>query len=403
MKKPQLIKSKLALIGTTALIGLSSSQVQAARRLGNDVASYQDSTQSYFKSIKSKGSKFVIVKLGGSGGAEGYHYQNPKASAQLANAKAAGLDVGGYYWGQFGADKSKAAEMAKMAISDAKKFGLEAGSVIALDYEAGATYSKSANTAAIEVFMETLKKAGYKPVLYSGAYYMKQYVDYESIGKKYGDVLWVASYKTTSMQTKPDFNYFPSMNHVGMWQYADNWYGIDGDVELISGLVSSGKVAKKTPVKSANATTNKELGVQPIPKSNTYTVVSGDSWYKIATTYGLDPYLLKLLNKNKSLHPGDKVKLTGTIVVKPTAKKTTAKKANTKKATTVTVKSGIVQAKWLGYGKANWKIRLINGKGNYTSTYVKQLSRWKYSKINSKGYLIGKDLWLPKKYATVVK
>ena len=128
------------------------------------------------------------------------------------------MSVGGYYWGQFSADKSKAAQMAKMAVSDAKKFGLESGSVIALDYEAGASYSKSANTAAIKVFMNAVKKAGYKPILYSGAYYLKQYVDYESIGKKYGDVLWVASYKTTSLQTKPDYGYFPSMNHVGMWQ-----------------------------------------------------------------------------------------------------------------------------------------------------------------------------------------
>lgn len=403
MKKPQLIKSKLALIGATALIGLSSNQVQAARRLGNDVASYQDSTQSYFKSIKSKGAKFVIVKLGGSGGAEGYHYQNPKASAQLANAKAVGLDVGGYYWGQFGASTSSAKSMAKMAISDAQKFGLEAGSVIALDYEAGASSSKPANTTAILAFMSVIKSAGYKPILYSGSYYFKQYVDVDKVGKKYGDVIWVASYKTMGLQTKPDFNYFPSMPHVGLWQYADNWYGIDGNVELKNNLVTSGKVAKKTPVKPANATTNKQIGVQPIPKSNTYTVVSGDSWYKIATTYGLDPYLLKLLNNNKSLHPGDKVKLTGTVVVKPTAKKTTAKKAIAKKQTTGTVKSGIVQAKWLGYGKTNWKIRLINGKGYYTNTYVKQLSRWKYSKINSKGYLIGRDLWLPKKYATVVK
>lgn len=398
MTQPQLIKSKLALIGATALIGLFSNQAQAARRLGNDVSSYQDSTQSYFKSIKSKGAKFVIVKLGGSGGAEGYHYQNPKASAQLANAKAAGLDVGGYYWGQFGASTSSAKSMSKMAIADAKKFGLETGSVIALDYEAGASNSKSANTTAILAFMSAIKSAGYKPILYSGSYYFKQYVDVDKVGKKYGDVIWVASYKTMGLQTKPDFNYFPSMPHVGLWQYADNWYGIDGNVELKNNLVTSGKVAKKTPVKPANATTNKQLGVQPIPKSNTYTVVNGDSWYSIATTYGLDPYLLKLLNNNKSLHAGDKVKLTGTVVVKPIAKKPI-----TKKPTTVTVKSGIVQAKWLGYGKTNWKIRLINGKGYYTNTYVKQLSRWKYSKINSKGYLIGRDLWLPKNYATVVK
>lgn len=393
------MKSKLALIGATVLIGLSSNQVRAARRLGNDVASYQDSTQSYFKSIKSKGARFVIVKLGGSGGAEGYHYQNPKASAQLANAKSAGLDVGGYFWGQFGSSTSSAKSMAKMAIADAKKFGLEAGSVIALDYEAGASSSKSANTAAILAFMSTIKSAGYKTILYSGAYYFKQYVDVAKVGKNYGDVVWVASYKTMGIQTKPDFNYFPSMPHVGLWQYADNWYGIDGNVELKSNLVTSGKVAKKTPVKPANATTNKQLGVQPIPKSNTYTVVNGDSWYKIATSYGLDPYLLKLLNNNKSLHPGDKVKLTGTVVVKPT---TTTKKAATKKTTTVKVKSGIVRANSLGYGKANWKIRLINGKGKYTSTYVEQYSSWKYSKINSQGYLIGKNLWLPKKFAKVV-
>lgn len=407
MKKPQLIKSKLALIGATALIGLSSNQVQAARRLGNDVSSYQDSTQSYFRSIKSKGAKFVIVKLGGSGGAEGYHYQNPKASAQLANAKAAGLDVGGYYWGQFGASTSSAKSMAKMAISDAKKFGLETGSVIALDYEAGASSSKPANTTAIVAFMSAIKSAGYKPILYSGSYYFKQYVDVDKVGGKYGDVIWVASYKTMGMQTKPDFNYFPSMPHVGLWQYADNWYGIDGNVELKNNLVTSGKVAKKTPVKPANATTNKQLGVQPIPKSNKYTIKQGDSWYSIATRYGLDAGLLARLNgktEKSTIHPRQVIKLTGVIKVQPKqAKKTTAKKAATKKPTTVTVKPGIVQAKWLGYGKTNWKIRLINGKGYYTNTYVKQLSRWKYSKINSKGYLIGRDLWLPKNYATVVK
>lgn len=372
-----------------------------------DVSSYQDSSYTYFNSMKAKGAKFVLVKLGGSGGGEGYHYQNPKASAQLSNAKMAGMNVGGYYWGQFGADKYKADQMAKTAVSDAKRFGLESGSAIALDYEAGATYSKSANTAAVKVFMDTIKKSGYKPILYSGAYYLKQYVDYESIGKKYGNVLWIASYKTTSMQTKPDFGYFPSMNHVGMWQYADNWYGIDGNVELKNDLVTSGRVVKKTPVKPANATTNRQLGVQPIPKSNKYTIKQGDSWYSIATRYGLDAGLLARLNgktEKSTIHPGQLIKLTGVIKVQPKqAKKTTAKKAATKRPTTVTVKPGIVQAKWLGYGKTKWKIRLINGEGYYTNTYVKQLSRWKYSKINSKGYLIGRDLWLPKNYATVVK
>lgn len=396
-------KLTLSLVATVAFaLALSASPVSAStRRLGMDVSSYQDSSYTYFNSMKAKGAKFVLVKLGGSGGGEGYHYQNPKASAQLSNAKKAGLNVGGYYWGQFSADKSKAAQMAKMAVSDAKKFGLESSSAIALDYEAGATYSKSANTAAIKVFMSAVKKAGYKPILYSGAYYLKQYVDYESIGKQYGDVLWVANYKTTSLQTKPDFGYFPSMNHVGMWQYADNWYGIDGNVELINGLVSSGKVAKKTPVTPANATTNKAQGVQPIPKSNKYTIKRGDSWYAIAKRYGLDAGLLAQLNGKTTksmIHPGNVIKLTGTITIKVEPKKAVKKP----KATT-----HVVKVNNLGAGKETWKVNLIGSNGKYANHYVPQGSSWKTTKSKTfkkgKTYLIGKDLWILSKYVKVVK
>lgn len=377
-------------------LALSASPVSAStRRLGVDVSSYQDSSYQYFNGLKSKGAKFVLVKLGGSGGGEGYHYQNPKASAQLSNAKKAGLSVGAYYWGQFSAGKSKARQMANMAVSDAKKFGLKSGSTIALDYEAGASGSKSANTAAIKAFMDTIKKAGYKPIFYSGAYYTKQYVDYEALGKKYGDVLWVASYKTMGPQTKPDYGYFPSMNHVGMWQYADNWYGVDGNVELVSDMVASGKVVKKTPVVSANSTTNKKQGVQPIPKSNKYTIKQGDSWYSIATRYGLDTGLLARLNgktEKSTIHPGQVIKLTGVIKVQPKRKTTT---------------THVVKVKSLGAGKATWKVNLIGSNGKYANHYVAQGSRWKTTKSKTfkkgKAYLIGKDLWILSKYVKVVK
>jgi hypothetical protein len=247
-----------------------------------------------------------------------------------------------------------------------RSLDLSLGSAIALDYEAGATYSKSANTAAVKTFMDAVKKAGYKPILYSGAYYLKQYVDYESIGKQYGDVLWVASYKTTSLQTKPDFGYFPSMNHVGMWQYADNWYGIDGNVELINGLVSTGKVAKKTPVTPANAATNKAQGVQPIPKSNKYTIKQGDSWYAIAKRYGLDAGLLAQLNGKTTksmIHPGNVIKLTGTITIKVEPKKAVKKPK---------VTTHVVKVNSLGAGKETWKVNLIGSNGKYANHYVAQ-------------------------------
>lgn len=274
-----------------------------ANRLGQDVSSYQLSDFDYMLQRKQLGSEFTIVKLGGSGGFEGEHYQNPKASAQLANASKSGQDVAGYFWGQFGSDRWLAQKMARYAVEDAHRTGLKQGAAIALDYEQGASMSSTANTDAIIEFMSAIKDAGYKPLLYSGAYYMKRYVDIERIGKQFGTCLWVASYKTTGLQLAPDFAYFPSMNYVAMWQFADNWHGTDGNVELVS--VIKGDVKNNVAVKPTVTVSG-----------SYYTIKSGDSWWSIANRFGMDMYQLAQLNGmsiNNVIHPGQKIKVKGTI------------------------------------------------------------------------------------------
>lgn len=274
-----------------------------ANRLGQDVSSYQLSDFEYMLQRKQLGSDFTIVKLGGSGGFEGEHYQNPKASAQLANASKSGQDVAGYFWGQFGSDRLLAQKMARFAVSDAHRTGLKQGAAIALDYEQGASMSSTANTDAIIEFMSAIKDAGYKPLLYSGAYYMKRYVDIERIGKQFGTCLWVASYKTTGLQLAPDFAYFPSMNYVAMWQFADNWHGTDGNVELVS--VIKGDVKNAVAVKPTVTVSG-----------SYYTIRPGDSWWLIANRFGMDMYQLAQLNGmsiNNVIHPGQKIKVKGTI------------------------------------------------------------------------------------------
>lgn len=274
-----------------------------ANRLGQDVSSYQLSDFEYMLQRKQLGSEFTIVKLGGSGGFEGEHYQNPKASAQLANASKSGQDVAGYFWGQFGSDRLLAQKMARYAAADARRTGLKQGAAIALDYEQGASMSSTANTDAIIEFMSAIKDAGYKPLLYSGAYYMKRYVDIERIGKQFGTCLWVASYKTTGLQLAPDFAYFPSMNYVAMWQFADNWHGTDGNVELVS--VVKGDVKNNVTVKPTVTVSG-----------SCYTIRPGDSWWSIANRFGMDMYQLAQLNGmsiNNVIHPGQKIKVKGTI------------------------------------------------------------------------------------------
>lgn len=298
-----MMKNKIMLgFAVCAGLFLCSQNVQA-NRLGQDVSSYQLSDFEYMLQRKQLGSDFTIVKLGGSGGFEGEHYQNPKASAQLANASKSGQDVAGYFWGQFGSDRLMAQKMARYAVADAHRAGLKQEAAIALDYEQGASMSSTANTDAIIEFMSAIKDAGYKPLLYSGAYYMKRYVDIERIGKQFGTCLWVASYKTTGLQLAPDFAYFPSMNYVAMWQFADNWHGTDGNVELVS--VVKGDVKNNVTVKPTVTVSG-----------SCYTIRPGDSWWSIANRFGMDMYQLAQLNGmsiNNVIHPGQKIKVKGTI------------------------------------------------------------------------------------------
>ena len=297
------MKNKIMLgFAVCAGLFLCSQNVQA-NRLGQDVSSYQLSDFEYMLQRKQLGSDFTIVKLGGSGGFEGEHYQNPKASAQLANASKSGQDVAGYFWGQFGSDRLLAQKMARYAVADAHRTGLKQGAAIALDYEQGASMSSTANTDAVIEFMSAIKDAGYKPLLYSGAYYMKRYVDIERIGKQFGTCLWVAGYKTTGLQLAPDFAYFPSMNYVAMWQFADNWHGTDGNVELVS--VIKGDVKNNVTVKPTVTVSG-----------SYYTIQSGDSWWSIANRFGMDMYQLAQLNGmsiNTVIHPGQKIRVKGTI------------------------------------------------------------------------------------------
>lgn len=296
-------KIKIVIAGLACAGLFLCGQNAQANRLGQDVSSYQLSDFEYMLQRKQLGSEFTIVKLGGSGGLEGEHYQNPKASEQLANASKSGQDVAGYFWGQFGSDRLMAQKMARYAVADAHRAGLKQEAAIALDYEQGASMSSTANTDAIIEFMSAIKDAGYKPLLYSGAYYMKRYVDIERIGKQFGTCLWVASYKTTRLQLAPDFAYFPSMNYVAMWQFADNWHGTDGNVELVS--VIKGDVKNNVTVKPTVTVSG-----------SYYTIQSGDSWWSIANRFGMDMYQLAQLNGmsiNTVIHPGQKIRVKGTI------------------------------------------------------------------------------------------
>lgn len=229
-----------------------------ARSYGVDVASYQPSVVSY------TGAKFAVVKL-----TEGTNYLNPKAGQQIKSAKDHGYYVGGYFYANHSGSVTQARAEAKYAVEKAKALGVPSGSYIADDFEQGSgnnvNGSTTANTDAIIAAMQVIKEAGYKPLVYSGAYVLRNRMSISRIIKTFGTCLWVASYKISGRQDYADFNYFPSMDGVAIWQFADNYRGlnVDGNISLIDLKISSVSSATKPAKKTVES-----LSLHPVVKWN---------------------------------------------------------------------------------------------------------------------------------------
>ena len=261
-----------------------SSSTVSKRSYGVDVASYQAITVNY------TGAKFAFVKL-----TESTNYVNPKAEAQIKSAKAHGLMVMGYFYANHSASVSKARAEAKYAVAKAKAYGIPAGSYLADDWEQGSGNSvnggASANTDAVIAAMQVIKEAGYKPLIYSGAYNLRNHLSISRIVKSFGSCLWVASYKVSGRQDYADFGYFPSMDGVAIWQFTDNYRGldVDGNITLINLKISSGSSQSKSTNKAVES-----LSQHPVVKWNIGAVAV------VSNTKGAYVYTSSKLEKRES-------------------------------------------------------------------------------------------------------
>lgn len=203
----------------------------SSKQYAVDVANYQNASLATYHSA---GAKAVFVKL-----TEGTGYFNPKATAQIRSAHAHHMYVHAYHFATFGSSITRAREEAKWFIKRAKVLNISKKRYMALDWETGdgnvVSNGKTVSTRAIIAFMNTIKKAGYKVMLYSGASLLRNNIDTESVVKKFGACLWVAAYPYSGATSTPNFGCFPSMDGVAMWQFTDNWCGlnVDGNITLI--------------------------------------------------------------------------------------------------------------------------------------------------------------------------
>jgi GH25 family lysozyme M1 (1,4-beta-N-acetylmuramidase)/uncharacterized cupin superfamily protein len=199
---------------------------------GLDVSSWQGSGLN-FQRIKNAGYDYVILRAGTT------KNKDPLFDSYYASAKAAGLDVGAYYY-SYALNTATAASDAENMISYLKGKTFEYP--IYFDYEDSTQVSLNASNPSLSAaicltFMDRLAEEGYLVGMYTGQYFSTQ-LPLDTICDKYE--IWIAhylavgdgSYNGTYDYTK----YGPTYAYkYGMYQFTDsvwiNGYGpYDGDV-----------------------------------------------------------------------------------------------------------------------------------------------------------------------------
>ncbi|MGN8127815.1 GH25 family lysozyme [Lactiplantibacillus plantarum] len=246
-----------AIFMTFLMVNLNS-QASTSRDQGVDWSKFQGNSGVFGYSTD----KFVFSQAGGFYG--GTNIPQTTYNSQVASAKQAGKRVHTYLWDGVGGNMTNAKAMMAYYLPRVKT---PKGSIVALDYEDGASNSVTANTNVILAQMALIKAAGYTPMLYGGKAYLSAHVNTSAIVKAYGSCLWLAEYPDYLVRTSPDYNWFPSMDGVAIFQFTSMYritgyvngvpQGLDGNVDLTgitkSGYTTASKKQAQTNVKKAQA------------------------------------------------------------------------------------------------------------------------------------------------------
>ncbi len=177
--------------------------------LAVDVSSYQSEID--WELLKQAGVSIAFIRVGYRGyGAEGNLREDEMFRTHIEGAKAAGMRVGIYFFTQ-AVNYDEGVEEAQFALSLASEYTLDMPVVIDTE-EMNAEGARTADlgvdarTDAVVGFCETVKNAGYTPMIYSNRNWFVQKLDLTRLGEY---KMWLAQYAN-----QPDFPYLYSG-----WQY----------------------------------------------------------------------------------------------------------------------------------------------------------------------------------------
>lgn len=194
--------------------------------------------------VKAAGIDFVFVRVGYTGLDSGSLNTDPYAAANLKNAAAAGIKVGAYFYSQ-AATEAKAKQEMEYMLKLVKNYNITMPLVFDYEYYyyngvAGNQTKKmlkltdSKRTKICLAAMDTIKAAGYTPMLYANKSMLEDDLNVSQIDSKYK--IWLARYNSYAGYDRA-YEY---------WQYTDV-----GKVSGISGVVDMNYWYTKTESSSA--------------------------------------------------------------------------------------------------------------------------------------------------------
>lgn len=385
--KKYLKKILLAIAGLLLVVPLTTGAVNAdSREQGPDWSKYQG----YGITRGKADDKFAFAQIGGYAG--GYYNQDTYKT-QVSTAIAQGMRAHTYIWYQVGGNSDLGVQVVNHFLPQIQT---PKGSIIALDYESGASANKEANTNAILAGMRAIKNAGYTPMYYSYKPYTLAHVDYQRIVQEFGNQsIWIAAYASYAVTTTPNYNYFPSIDGAGVWQFTDHYghaEGLDGNVDL-TGVTNNGykngnpeKPVTNTPAVSAGNKANNtpkrdiEPGYKVTVNFSATRYATGEtipSWVK-----GSQAYNVIQVSGNKVLLGGINswlYKKDVQIILTNTQNNSTISNANnSSNTTTYIVQSGDTLSSIANkFGTSYQALASLNGISNPNYIYVGQVLKVK--------------------------
>ncbi len=177
-----------------------------------------------WNAVKASGIDYAIIRVGYRGYESGKLVMDSRFEENMQGAIAAGIKVGAYIVTQ-AVNTSEAVEEASFIVNACKKYNISLPLCIDVESAGGGAgrgdkISVSTRTAVINAFSQTVRSAGYTPMLYASKTWLENKIN---TGSVYGYCnIWIARYNDT----------LGYGNRYDMWQFTSS-----GSVNGISGRV----------------------------------------------------------------------------------------------------------------------------------------------------------------------